>query len=73
MLFYLNSKLYISALYIINYCYHTLQKACISQKVMRSLNLRTDITMAKGNKTKEQTIIYKTLYRILKMKQHESH
>jgi hypothetical protein len=34
---------------------------------------RTDNTMAKGKRTKGQTLIYKTLHRKQKIEQHEPH
>ena len=42
--------------------------------VIRSVShRRTDNTMAKRKRTKEQTTIYKTLHRKLKIEQHETH
>ena len=44
-----------------------------TQRIIISVNRRTDDTMAKRKRTKGQTTIYKTLHRNLKIKQHEPH
>jgi len=41
--------------------------------VIRSVNRRTDNTVAKRKKTKEKRMIYETLHRKLKIQQHETH
>jgi hypothetical protein len=42
-------------------------------QTVEAINRRTDNTIAKRKKTKGQTTIYKTLYRKLKIDQHEPH
>jgi hypothetical protein len=43
------------------------------EDAQEAINLKTDNTMTKRKRTKEQTMMYKTLNRKLKIEKHEPH